>query len=60
MKLKTDLTQDQLDQLIKLVTFTEDEDGKLRICNIYGDVEGYVGGNVLGGVTNDTLDDGKT
>jgi len=49
-KLKTNMTQDQLDQIAELVTFIVDEDGKLYIHDVCGDVCGDVYGNVEGKV----------
>ena len=45
-ELKTNLTQSQLDQLAKLITFEEDEDGVLYIKDVLCSVEGDVYGNV--------------
>jgi len=47
--MKTNLTQSQLDQLAKLISFTEDDDGVLSIKDVSGDVKGSVWGSVWGG-----------
>jgi len=54
-KLKTNMTQDQLDQIAELVTFIVDEDGKLYIHDVCGDVCGDVYGNVCGNVEGSVL-----
>ena len=56
-QLKTNLTQVQLDQLAKLVSFKEDEDGVLTINDINGDVRGDVRGDVVGDVYGDIYGD---
>jgi hypothetical protein len=56
-ELKTDLTQDQLNQIHKLITFEEDSEGNLRIRNVKGDVWGDVKGDVWGNVEGDVLGD---
>jgi hypothetical protein len=52
-ELKTNLTQDQLNQIHKLITFEEDSEGVLSIKHVkgdvWGDVKGYVLGDVKGG-----------
>ena len=60
-KLKTDFTQNQLDQLAKLITLVEDDEGQLYIKHVLGsvwgsvcgEVGGSVGGNVWGSVKGD-------
>jgi hypothetical protein len=49
-ELKTNLTQSQLDQLSKIVTFTMDGAGVLCIKDVHGDVTGSVFGSVFGDV----------
>jgi hypothetical protein len=56
-KLKTNMTQDQLDQIAELVTFIVDEDGKLYIHDVCGDVCGDVYGNVEGSVLGNVCGD---
>ena len=54
--MKTNLTQSQLDQLAKLITFKEDDNGVLTIQDVWGDVKGDVWGSVKGsvkGIVND-------
>ena len=53
-KLKTDFTQNQLDQLAKLITFVEDDEGQLYIKHVLGSVWGDVFGEVVGNVLNKT------
>ena len=48
--LKTNLTQDQLDQLADLITLQSDDEGVLTILDVKGDVLGSVWGNVEGDV----------
>jgi hypothetical protein len=48
--MKTNLTQLQLDQLAKLISFNEDENGILTIQDVLGDVKGHVWGSVWGSV----------
>ncbi len=38
-----------IEEVLKLVSFEGDENGKLQICDVFGDV----GGNVLGDVYGD-------
>jgi len=54
-KLKTNLTQKQLDQLAELIIFAEDEDGKLYITDVMGSVMGSVWGKVWGSVIGGVL-----
>lgn len=35
-----------IEEVLELVSFERDENGKLQICDIFGDVKGYVYGNV--------------
>jgi hypothetical protein len=35
-----------IEEVLELVSFWRDENGKLQICDILGDVKGYVFGNV--------------
>jgi len=48
--LKTNLTQDQLDQLAELITLQADDKGVLTILDVKGDIEGNVCGDVKGSV----------
>jgi hypothetical protein len=52
-ELKTNLTQDQLNQIHKLITFEEDSEGVLSIKHVLGDVKGSVLGDVWGSVLGD-------
>jgi outer membrane lipoprotein SlyB len=49
-EIKTNLTQDQLNQIQQLVTFEEDSEGVLSIKHVYDNVGGSVFGDVKGGV----------
>ena len=55
--MRTNLTQNQLDQLAELITFGEYKDGVLFIKDVRGDVYGNVKGNVFGSVEGDVYDD---
>jgi hypothetical protein len=54
-KLETNLSQSQLDQLAKLITFIEDDDGNLHIRDVLGSVDGSVWGDVGGDVYGDVV-----
>jgi hypothetical protein len=54
-ELKTNLTQDQLNQIHELVTFEEDSEGVLSIKHVKGNVWGNVEGSVLGNVWGNVL-----
>ena len=49
-RMRTNLTQKQLDQLAELITFGEGKDGDLFIKDVRGDVYGDVYGNVFGNI----------
>jgi hypothetical protein len=56
-ELKTNLTQDQLNQIHKLITFEEDSEGVLSIKHVKGDVKGIVRGDVKGEVLGNVWGD---
>ena len=59
VELKTNMSQDQLDQLAELITFTVDNAGTLRVEDINGSVWGNVGGDVWGDVGGDVWESVK-
>tara|TARA_R110002111_G_scaffold253679_1_gene318976 strand:- start:1169 stop:1441 length:273 start_codon:yes stop_codon:yes gene_type:complete len=49
-----------IDEVLELVTFTRDSEGRLRIVNVGdvdGDVVGKVGGSVIGDIQGDVVGD---
>ena len=51
--IETELTQSEVDQLTKMVTFAVDTFGTLTIQDVHGDVKGAIDGHVHGDIHGD-------